>query len=82
MRACVTLCVHGCYQVQHGCSDILTCLSSSSCLDQTTPIIMEASMDEMRERWVPLLPTTQPLGVPWHRVHNADRLMGAWRAVG
>jgi len=44
--------VHGCYQVQHGCSDILTCLSSGSCKNDIHPDILEASMDEMRERWV------------------------------
>ena len=47
--------VHGCYQVQHGCSDILTCVSSGSCKNDIHPDILEASMDEMRERWEPSL---------------------------
>jgi len=38
-------------KVQHGCSDILTCVSSGSCMDHITPAAMEASMDEMRERY-------------------------------
>ena len=45
--------VHGCYQVQHGCSDILTCVDGGSCMGRIPPAAMEASMDEMRERWAP-----------------------------